>query len=46
VFGVVAGAINVTVTAERSSGEMGTDVFEFILPEEGLVPVFPTTVWL
>lgn len=46
VFGVAAGAINVTVSVERSSGEMGTDVFEFILPEEGLVPVFPTVVWL
>jgi hypothetical protein len=46
VFGVEPGAINVAVTVERSSGEAGTDVFEFILPEAGLVPIFPTAVWL
>ncbi len=46
VFGVPAGAINVAVTVERSTGEEGTDVFEFILPENGLVPILPTVVWL
>lgn len=42
VFGVPAGGINVKVTAQRSNGELGTDVFEFIAPDHGLVPIFPT----
>lgn len=41
VFGVPAGAINVTFTAVRSNNVSGTDVFEYILPEAGLVPIFP-----
>lgn len=41
VFGVPAGAINVTFTAVRSNGESGTDVFEYILPDGGLVPIQP-----
>jgi hypothetical protein len=46
VFGVPAGAINVAATVERSDGELGTDVFEFVIPEAGLVPIFPTALWL
>lgn len=46
VFGVAGGAVNVMITVERSSGDDGTDVFEFILPDDGLVPIFPSVVWL
>jgi hypothetical protein len=43
---VAGGAVNVMITVERSSGDDGTDVFEFILPDDGLVPIFPSVVWL
>ncbi len=41
VFGVPEGAINVTFTAVRGNGEAGTDVYEYIAPEGGLVPILP-----
>ncbi len=41
VFGVPAGAINVTFTAVRGNGEWGTDVFEYIVAADGLVPILP-----
>ncbi len=44
VFGVPAGGIDVTADAIRGNGEMGTDVFEFIAPEGGLIPIFPTAI--
>lgn len=46
VFGVPSGGVVMQVAAERSGGEIGTDVFDFIMPELGLVPVYPTPVEL
>ncbi|GDX81187.1 hypothetical protein LBMAG42_29980 [Deltaproteobacteria bacterium] len=46
VFGVPPGGINVRATVQRSSGEAGTDVFEYVAPESGLIPMFPTPLEL
>lgn len=46
VFGVPVGSAVLQVTAERSGGEMGTDAFDFIVPDGGLVPVYPTPIEL
>lgn len=46
IFGLPAGGTLLQVTATRSSGESGSDVFEFITPEGGLIPVFPTPLEL
>lgn len=46
VFGVPPGGAVMQVDAERTGGEVGTDVFDFIMPEAGLVPVYPTPVEL
>lgn len=44
VFGVPAGGINVKVTVVRSNGESGTDVFEYVAPTDGVIPIFPTAL--
>lgn len=46
VFGVPPGGVNVKATMQRSNGEVGTDVFEYIAPEAGLIPMFPTPLEL
>ena len=44
VFGVPPGGINVTLTVLRSSGDAGTDVFEYVAPTEGVIPIFPAAL--
>ncbi len=44
VFGVPDGAINVTFTALRSNGEVGTDVYEYIVADAGVVPIYPAAL--
>lgn len=46
VFGVPAGGVNVKATMQRSNGEVGTDIFEYVAPEAGLIPMFPTPLEL
>ncbi len=46
IFGVPAGAVVLELTVARSNGEAGTDLFQFVAFEDGLIPVFPTPVEL
>ncbi len=46
IFGVPAGQVVIELTVARSNGEAGTDLYQFVAFEDGLIPVFPTPVEL
>jgi len=46
IFGVPAGQVVIELTVARGDGEAGTDLFQFVAFEDGLIPVFPTPVEL
>lgn len=46
VFGLPAGSAILELSGERDNGEVGIDAFDFIAPEGGLLPVYPTPLQL